>query len=69
MCKEYYFYRKTIRPDDYEIYLYGSGIVGYTKERPEQSLYFKGTEKGLQDYMKNQFVPRRVESKSTLVSY
>ena len=69
MCKEYYFYQKTIRPDDYEIYLHGSGVVGYAKERKEESLYYKGTEKGLQDYMKNRVVPRRIESKGTLVDY
>lgn len=69
MSKKYYFYRRTIRPDDYEVYLHGSGIVGYSEEKKNKSLYFKGTQRELKEYMKNSKIPRRIESKNTLIGY
>lgn len=65
----YYFYNKSIRPDDYDIYFHRIGIVGYKKERKSERLYFKGTERELLDYNKNNKIPRVIRSKRMLVNY
>lgn len=65
----YHFYKRTIRPKDYEVYFHHNGIVGYKKELKGKQLFFKGTEMELLKYYRNLKIPRKVNSNGALINY
>lgn len=50
--EKYYFYRKTIQPDEYDFYHYGKGIAGYKEPQP-MDLLLHGTLQELDKFLNN----------------
>lgn len=56
--EKYYFYRKTIQPDDYDYYHHAKGIAGFRQPKP-YDLILHGTLADLEEYLKH-YKPARI---------